>query len=502
MKDRKLWKVLIVDNEEDWVERYEKWVQQFVSEHNLGDYFDKEVKRAYNGEESFNLIKKDKDINIVFADVFMEPNCKRLCAPPDDPEKPFGGIWLVREIKYYVNLLKEKFNPRDIRCLLISDKGETDQYLKKWFPQGLESEGFIKFVEKFPRERTFKEELFDKTFFAFVEIANIAEVITNFAHSEIIAIGSKMRSVLEKAKKVSNTDTTVLLLGETGTGKELFAGFIRGNSLRANKPFIKVNCAAIPDTLLESELFGHEKGAFTGAAQRRIGRFEEANGGTIFIDEIGDLSPGTQVKLLRILQEKEFQRLGSNVTNKTNVRVIAATHRDLEEEIRQGRFREDLYYRVNVVPIELPPLREIKEEIPFLIDHFLLKENQQKNCNFKISYDTKEKMLAYDWPGNIRELQNIIERAVVLDNEKEIIIAIQRQRTKTHSEPIKIPPEGIDLRLKTEEMEKDFIMEALRMTKGIQAEAAKLLKVNARTFGHLCEKYSLNDYIESLKRSE
>ncbi len=231
-----------------------------------------------------------------------------------------------------------------------------------------------------------------------------------------IVYGSpEMEEVMGLVARVAQSQATVLIRGESGTGKELIANAIHYASPRSSKPIVKVNCSAIPETLLESELFGHEKGAFTGAIQRRVGRFEEAEGGTIFLDEIGDLSPAIQVKLLRILQEKEFQRVGSNLTLKVDVRVITATHRNLEEAIKKDLFREDLYYRLNVISIQLPPLRERRGDIPLLIDHFLKRYSQENQKTVSdISKEARGLLLRYPYPGNVRELENLIERAVVL----------------------------------------------------------------------------------------
>src|SRR4030066_889242 len=242
-----------------------------------------------------------------------------------------------------------------------------------------------------------------------------AQLQERYTFSNIIYGSPKMEEVIGLVGRVAPSQATVLIRGKSGTGKELIANAIHFASPRSQKPLIKVNCSAIPETLLEGELFGHEKGAFTGATQRRIGRFEEASGGTIFLDEICDLSPGTQIKLLRILQEKEFQRLGSNQTLKTDVRVMAATNQNLEEAMKKGLFREDLYYRLNVITIPLPPLRERREDIPLLIDYFLKKYSKvnQKSIS-DISKEARSLLLRHSYPGNVRELENLIERAVVL----------------------------------------------------------------------------------------
>ncbi|HCO93523.1 MAG TPA: sigma-54-dependent Fis family transcriptional regulator, partial [Phycisphaerales bacterium] len=239
------------------------------------------------------------------------------------------------------------------------------------------------------------------------------ELKNHFNIHNMVGSSNAMKEVYRLIEQVSNSNATVLIRGESGTGKDLVAHAIHYNSLRADKPFVKVNCTALPDTLLESELFGHEKGAFTGAAERKLGRFERAHGGTIFLDEIGDFSLNLQVKLLRVIQFKEFERVGGLETIKTNVRIVVATHKNLEEQIKEGHFREDLYYRVNVFPIYMPPLRERKDDIMLLADYFLEKIAAENKKNIsRISTPAIEMLTRYHWPGNIRELENCIERAV------------------------------------------------------------------------------------------
>ena len=232
---------------------------------------------------------------------------------------------------------------------------------------------------------------------------------------EIVGSGKPIRQVLKQVEKVAPSDSTVLILGETGTGKELIARALHRRSKRANRPFIRVNCAAIPQSLIASELFGHEKGAFTGALQRRVGRFEAADGGTLFLDEIGDLPAETQVALLRVLQEREFERVGSNQAIRIDVRLIAATNRDLSAAVAGGSFRQDLFYRLNVFPIAVPSLRERAEDIPLLVEYFVARFSRSAGKNIrKIGKSTLETLRGYPWPGNIRELQNVVERAVIL----------------------------------------------------------------------------------------
>jgi DNA-binding NtrC family response regulator len=315
-----------------------------------------------------------------------------------------------------------------------------------------------------------------------------------YAFPHIVYGSPKMEEVMGLVARVAPSQTTILIRGESGTGKELVANAIHYASPRSGKPWVKVSCAAIPETLLESELFGHEKGAFTGATQKRIGRFEEADGGSIFLDEIGDLSPGTQVKLLRILQDKEFQRLGSNLTLKTDVRVITATHRNLEETIKKGLFREDLYYRLDVISIALPPLRERREDIPLLIDHFLKKYSQENQKSVsEISKEARTLLLRYSYPGNVRELENLIERAVVLCRGEMIttqdlpfhIKEETPEKPWISSKKIKSLPESL------EEIERDSIIKALHQHQGIQTKAAESLGISERVLRYKMKKYGI-----------
>ncbi|MBW2064987.1 MAG: sigma-54-dependent Fis family transcriptional regulator [Deltaproteobacteria bacterium] len=311
----------------------------------------------------------------------------------------------------------------------------------------------------------------------------------------IIFQSKVMNHVVNLAGRVAGSNATVLIRGESGTGKELIARLIHTLSPRSGKPLITVNCAALPENLLESELFGHEKGAFTGAHQRRIGRFEEAEGGTLFLDEIGDMSPGLQVKLLRFLQEREFQRLGGNQTIHTDVRIISATNRDLEERVREGLFRDDLYYRLNVVSIEIPPLRERKEDIPLLMDHFLKKfANELGDHPPGLSMEARDMLLKYDYPGNVRELENIIERAVVIRRGDIITTsdlpfpaspqppAAEKETEQTPWKPLK---------KSVEELEKDMIKRALETTNNHQTRAAKMLGISERMLRYKLKKYGL-----------
>jgi Nif-specific regulatory protein len=307
----------------------------------------------------------------------------------------------------------------------------------------------------------------------------------------IIGNSNEMRDVYEKVTQVARANTTVLIRGESGTGKELIAQAIHYNSLRSDKPFIRVNCAAIPENLIESEFFGYEKGAFTGAVATKKGRFELADGGTIFLDEIGDLSQMTQVKLLRVLQEQEFERVGGVQTMKVDIRVLAATNANLEKMIEIGKFREDLYYRLNVFSILLPPLRERKSDILLLADHFMLKYGRKHVKNIKrISTPAIDMLEQYHWPGNVRELENCIESSVLVCQDQVL-----------HS--YHLPPtlqtadsSGTHARLSLEESvasyEKELIQDALKSARGNRARAARLLDTSERIMGYKIEKYEID----------
>ncbi len=296
----------------------------------------------------------------------------------------------------------------------------------------------------------------------------------------IVGQSAALRESLRLVDQVAPTDVTVLLTGESGTGKELFARMIYEHSDRGDKPFVTVNCAALPESILESELFGYEKGAFTGANQRRIGRFEAADGGTLFLDEIGELSPQVQVKLLRVLQESEFERLGSNETVHVDVRIVAATNRDLDEEMRVGRFREDLFWRLNVVNIHIPRLRDRLEDVPLLAEHFLNRFRQKNRRDIQgISRDAMQTMARYSWPGNVRELENVLERAVVLDRDG--VIDLDDLPESVSATPAEQRSLTIPLGTTLEEIERRVIEETLRMTGGDKRLTANLLGIATRT---------------------
>jgi DNA-binding NtrC family response regulator len=314
--------------------------------------------------------------------------------------------------------------------------------------------------------------------------------------ANIIGKSAKMQEIFGIVQRIARTTSTVLISGESGTGKELIARAIHYNSGRRGK-FVGINCGAMPETLLESELFGHERGAFTGAIREKRGLFHEADRGTIFLDEIGETTPTVQIKLLRVLQDRVVRRVGSNVETQVDVRVIAATNRDLNESIRNGNFREDLFYRINVIPIALPPLRQRKEDIPLLVDHFIAKFSGQLGVPQKrISADAMRLIEKYQWPGNVRELENVVERMIALEPSDVLT-------TKSLPEHVllggaipdvatfDLPPEGISLQDHLESIGKIFMLKALERSGGVQTQAAELLRMSFRSFRYYAKKYDL-----------
>jgi two-component system NtrC family response regulator len=317
-----------------------------------------------------------------------------------------------------------------------------------------------------------------------------------YAFGEIAGTSHAMEEMLNLAGRVAASTATVLLRGESGTGKELIARAIHYHSPRAGFPLIKVNCSALPETLLESELFGHEKGAFTGATSRRIGRFEAADKGTLFLDEIGDISPAVQIKLLRVLQEKEFERVGGNETIRTDVRLIAATNRDLEKAMKEGSFREDLYYRLNVVAVAIPPLRERKEDIPALMEHFLRKYSKENSKNITgVTTEARDLLMRYPYPGNVRELENIIERAVVLAKGEAITTAdipLHLQSVESEEKICVVKRDG-SLTDTLDTLERGIIMDALKYAGGVQTRAAEKLGISERVLRYKLKKFKIKE---------
>jgi len=425
-----------------------------------------ETYTASSGKEALDIIKKIHP-DVVLTDLKME-GMDGLELLEAIPRKPFEPSIII---------ITAHGTTRS--ALTAGQKGAFD-YLTK----PLDKDSLLFAVRKgIERANLLKENLYLQK-----------ELFGKFRIEGIVGRSEKIQRVIEVVKKVAPSNATVLLRGESGTGKELIARAIHYNSPRQTKPFTAINCAAIPENLFESELFGYEAGAFTGATSRREGIFEITNNGTLFLDEIGDLSLPMQSKLLRVIQDKEIRRIGSKETRKVDVRIVAATNKDLEKELSKGNFREDLYYRLNVVNIELPPLRERIEDIPLLVEFFIDKYNKEFGKKVKgIDDSALELFSKYHWPGNIRELETIIERAVLL-NEGGVITGreirgelVMDAPPMRNLEMIDIPDGGIDF----EELEKELIKKALTKADGVATKAAKLLGISYKAFLYRAEKFGI-----------
>jgi len=426
------------------------------------------VSSANSGPDGINIVK-DGNIDLVLTDYRM-PEMSGLKVVRSikeiNPELPVVVITAFSDIKDAVQVMKE---------------GAFD-YLSK--PIQLdELETLVKRTQErnylISENKLLKEQLIGK-----------------FKFDSIVTKSPKMDKILSITGRVAKSNSTVLIRGETGTGKELIAQALHFGSDRQNKPLITVNCAALSENLLESELFGHEKGSFTGASAQRIGRFEQANGGTLFIDEIGDISLQTQVKLLRALQFGEFERIGGTKTLKVDVRVITATNRNLEELIQNGQFRQDLYYRINVIAINLPALRERKEDIPLLIKHFIEKYSKENGKNVTdISKEAFNQLMHYHFPGNIRELENIIESALVMARGEIITINDFTQDVLSSSESTALNPHNFKNSYdeKLEAFESTMINDALELKGGNQSQAAKVLGITERHLRSRMQKYNIKN---------
>jgi DNA-binding NtrC family response regulator len=430
---------------------------------------DYEVFLAKNAEEAFLQIKEHSP-DVVLLDIIL-PDIDGLKVlekiKESDPDMIVIMITATKTIKTAVEAMKlgaydyvtKPFDIDELR-LIISRSLST---------QALEKE--VKYLRK--------------------------EIDKSFGIGNIIGKSKAMENIFKVVRQIADSKSTVLIMGESGTGKELISRAIHYNSNRKNFPFVTINCAAIPETLIESELFGHERGAFTNAIEKKLGRFEIAQHGTLFLDEIGELSLSTQAKILRFLEGKEFNRVGGSKTIKVEVRLITATNRDLNQLLKKGEFREDLYYRINVVPIVIPPLRERKEDIPMLLEHFIKKFNAENNKNLKgVSKEALELMMNYDWPGNIRELENLIERIIALTSNEYI------QHNELPFSLINIPKINglkesvlngkVSFLEAEEEFEKGIILDALKRTNYVQSHAAEMLRISRRILKYKMEKLGIN----------
>lgn len=324
------------------------------------------------------------------------------------------------------------------------------------------------------------------------------ELLRVFAYDNILGKSPKIKAILEMVRTVAATSSTVLITGESGTGKELIARAIHESSLRRERPFISINCGALPETLLESELFGYLRGAFTGAESNKKGIIETASGGTLFLDEIGETSLSMQIKLLRVLQERKVRPLGGTADVPVDVRLIASTNRDLKKMVAAGEFRKDFYYRVSVIPIHLPPLRERREDIEVLARHFLQKfARQMSKPAHDFTRDTLSAMMKYAWPGNVRELENAVERAVAVSGEQDRLVSVEHMPEMITGAPsaednsVQIPEEGVDFEDRVASLEKQYLAAALRVAQGVRTRAAELLRISYRSFRHYAKKYGV-----------
>jgi two-component system NtrC family response regulator len=432
-------KILLIDDDESLLE---------VTAHRL-EKSGYNVTPATTGEDGVEKFKED-DFDVVLTDLAL-------------PGK--NGIEVLKDVKHInrnvVVIIVTAFGT--IENAVEACRFGADDYLTKPFSR--EQLQFA--LEKALHLRHLRDE----------NVLLKGQLLEKYDFSNIVAKSGKMQDVLKMVGRVAESDATVLILGESGTGKELVARAIHYNSPRKDRAFITVNCPSVPDNLLESELFGHIKGAFTGATKDRRGKFEQADGGTIFLDEIGDLKSELQAKLLRVLQEKEIERVGGDKPFKVDIRILAATNQDLDALVKEGVFREDLYYRLTVVPVKIPPLRQRKEDIPYLVDHFLHKHARGRHL--RLEGKTLETLLSYDWPGNVRELENAIERAEILSTSDTITPEVLPAQVAAKTEgvvdgsAVYIPDGGISL----DEVERQCLRIALDKFDGNQTRAAKFLSI-------------------------
>jgi DNA-binding NtrC family response regulator len=419
---------------------------------------------ASSGKEALQVLRQ-KAIDLVITDLVM---------PKMD------GVELLEAVKG----LKA-----EIEVIVISAQGTIEKAVQAM------KLGAFDFIEKPINPRVISlvvERALEKQTLVLQNRDLLARLEERFQFKNMVGKSKEMVRVFELIRHIAPYDSSVLITGESGTGKELIANAIHYNSPRATLPFIKVSCASLSEGIIESELFGHEKGAFTGAVTSRKGRFELAHKGTLFLDEVEDIPPSTQIKLLRVLQEGEFERVGGSKTLKVNIRIIAASNRDLQEAVKQGTFREDLYYRLNVVTIRLPPLRERRDDIPFLVNFFIEKYNKRYQMKVKgISQRAMSLLMEYDWSGNVRELENTIESILVVNSPDVIDLAHLPQEIRD----FKIGPEVISVKIGTplEEVEREMLIQALKATKGNKRRAAQLLGINVRTIHRKMEEFRKDD---------
>jgi len=420
---------------------------------------DYQVETCYSGEQALEIIKT-RPFDLIISDLVLPG---------------ISGIDVLKQVKE---------DSPDTCVILITGKASTETAVEAM------REGALDYVTKpFNIERLKIQVIkaLEKTRLVRENTYLRQQLHGRYRFDNIIGTSQVMQRVFRRMEKVTGTDSTIMILGASGTGKELVARAIHYNSPRKNKPFIAINCGAIPSELLESELFGHVKGAFTGAYTEKAGKFEVAHGGTIFLDEIGNMPQQLQVKLLRVLQEHEFERVGSSQKIQINIRLISATNANLQEQVKSGQFREDLYYRLNVIPIHLPPLKERRGDIPQLARFFGEKICKEMNRpQISIGADAIKAMEAYDWPGNVREMENIIERTIALTESpiirrEDLPSDIAQRVVETASRNTEITSDGIDMNRVIVEIEREMIQQAMALENGVKARAAELLKINRTT---------------------
>jgi len=465
MKDKETKKILVVDDETDTVEMITALLE-------LEGY---QVLPALSGDEAMRILEVESQrvpesetpVDLILLDILLgDTDGRDICLKIKEDEKLKFIPVIILTVQ---SSLQDKIN---------SLNRGADDYLTKPFI----NEELLAKVRVMLRIKDLHDELRrekDKN----VLLTQALEKRYSFAN--MLGKNTRMQEIFELISDIADTDSTVLIQGESGTGKELFARAIHFNSHRKNKPFIVANCSAYSQNLLESELFGHEKGSFTGAIRRKIGRFEMAQGGTIFLDEIGEVSPPTQIMLLRVVQDHRIERVGGEETLEVDVRVIAATNKNLTEEMKKGTFREDLYYRLNVIPIFVPPLRERKDDIPLLVSHFLQKFSQERGKEIKsFSPEVMEILLAHSWPGNVRELENVIDHAIIIAKQDKIL-------TKDLPQFLLQKPLPTQELTTLQDYEKNLILKTLKETNWNKHKASKRLNINRSTFYGKMKRYGL-----------
>jgi len=450
-------KVLVVDDD--------SLMKDFLKEA-LGrsDY---SVDLASTGEEALEKIK-DKDYDVILSDIRMPS---------------MGGMELLEATKEYLPdaevIMMTAYGTVE-NAVEAMKLGAFDYVMKPFSADAIE----MKLKRAFEQMRLKKEN------------KNLHQALENtYSFGNIVGKSPQMQKIFESVKAVADSKATVLITGESGTGKELIATAIHYNSSRKDGPFVKVNCAALPEGLVETQLFGHERGAFTGAIRKSRGRFELADGGTLLLDEVSEISPGLQAKLLRVLQEREFERLGSEETIQVDVRIISTSNQNLKERMEKGKFREDLFYRLNVIPIHIAPLRERKEDIPVLVEHFLNKYNLENRRSIEgISQKVYEMFMEYHWPGNVRELENCIERAVVTSKGK--VLTLRDLPKEIAFGKADFASETIGVGCSIHEAEKKLILKTLELEAGNRTKAAEILGISTRTLRSKLQEYGLKEESE------